>query len=326
VPDIQENHRPDRSERRSHARRRSDLQRGELQKSKRAAATSITRLLSRLVLLLGFSGLLFIFASGRLAPSTPAAALPDPATLTPQSGDGSNFSHSIQQHASLACNDCHRRTDNSSRPKLPGHKACIDCHIQEFTTSDSPLCMNCHTNVASNHPPLKAFPGLTGFNMRFDHAQHMQGSARPEQGCASCHLPMRRGVALSIPSGEGAHDNCYRCHTPNAQAPTAGRDIASCSTCHAQGGYARTPTNARAYAVSFSHATHSARQGLRCDECHQVRAGVGQSRQVTAPRPTQHFGSARAQSCMTCHDNRRAFGGEDFADCKRCHKGQTFRF
>jgi hypothetical protein len=29
---------------------------------------------------------------------------------------------------------------------------------------------------------------------------------------------------------------------------------------------------------------------------------------------------------MTCHNNRRAFGGDDFADCKRCHTGQTFRF
>jgi hypothetical protein len=65
---------------------------------------------------------------------------------------------------------------------------------------------------------------------------------------------------------------------------------------------------------------------LRCDECHQVRAGVGQGQQVTAPRPTQHFGSGRAQTCMTCHNNRRTFGGDDFADCKRCHKGQTFRF
>jgi c(7)-type cytochrome triheme protein len=185
--------------------------------------------------------------------------------------------------------------------------------------------LNCHTTVESSNPPLKAFPGLTGFNMRFDHAQHMNGSARPERGCASCHQPARRGVALTIPAGASAHDNCYRCHTPNARG-LSGRDISSCSTCHAQGGYSRTPAGSRAYSVSFSHAAHGARQGLRCDECHQVRAGAGQARQVAAPRPTQHFGSGRAQSCMTCHNNRRAFGGDDFADCKRCHKGQTFRF
>ena len=129
---------------------------------------------------------------------------------------------------------------------------------------------------------------------------------------------------MPIPAGASAHDNCYSCHTPNAQSN--GRGISSCSTCHAQGGYARTSAGSRAYSVSFSHADHGARQSLRCDSCHQVRAGAGHGRQVASPQPTQHFGSARAQSCMTCHNNRRAFGGDDFADCKRCHKGKTFRF
>jgi hypothetical protein len=30
-------------------------------------------------------------------------------------------------------------------------------------------------------------------------------------------------------------------------------------------------------------------------------------------------------SCRNCHNNKRAFG-EEFASCKRCHQGQTFRF
>jgi c(7)-type cytochrome triheme protein len=306
VPDTEQTTRPDRVE-------------------ERHATAGVPRLFGRLLLLLGITGLLFILAAGGPAPAAPPTPSVEPLAAVPQGGEVTNFSHTIPQHASLACNSCHQRQDNSARPRLPGHKACTDCHIQQFTTSGSPLCMNCHTSVESSNPPLKAFPGLTGFNMRFDHAQHMQGSARPEQGCASCHLPARRGVALSIPAGAGAHDNCYRCHTPNAQGPSGG-DISSCNTCHVQGGYARTPTGSRAYSVSFSHASHSARQGLRCDECHQVRAGAGQARQVASSRPTQHFGLGRAQTCMTCHNNRRAFGGDDFADCKRCHKGQTFRF
>ena len=234
------------------------------------------------------------------------------------------FSHASQRHASLACDSCHRRADNSPRPAFPGHKACSDCHAPEFFTSNSPLCLNCHTDVASRNPPLKGFPALRSFGARFDHAAHSQGGARPEQGCVSCHQPMRRGVALSILAGAAAHDNCYRCHTPGAQS--SGRDISSCATCHALGGYRRTGTGSRAYSVSFSHAAHGARQSLRCDSCHTVRAGAGQGMQVSSPRPAQHFGSGRAQSCMTCHDNRRAFGGDDFADCKRCHKGPTFRF
>jgi c(7)-type cytochrome triheme protein len=234
------------------------------------------------------------------------------------------FSHTTPRHSALACDACHRRADNSPRPSLPGHKSCMDCHAPEFFTSDSPLCANCHTGLDSRNPPLKSFPALRSFNARFDHASHSEGAARPEQGCASCHQPARRGVALSILAGAEAHENCYRCHTPQAQ--TSGRDISSCATCHALGGYVRTTAGSRAYSISFSHASHGPRQNLRCDDCHTVRAGAGQGRQVSSPRPTQHFGSGRAQSCMTCHDNRRAFGGDDFADCKRCHKGQTFRF
>jgi len=241
-----------------------------------------------------------------------------------QGGGVQSFSHSTAQHAALACDSCHRRADNSPRPSLPGHKACFECHQPEFMAADGRFCAGCHTDLSTGDPPLKSFPALRSFNARFDHASHAQGAGRPEQGCASCHLPARRGVALSIPAGASAHENCYNCHTPRARAE--GRDISSCATCHALGGYARTPTGARAYSVSFSHATHGPRQNLRCDECHTVRAGAGQGRQVASPQPTQHFGSARARSCMTCHDNRRAFGGDDFADCKRCHKGQTFRF
>ncbi len=294
--------------------------------ARRGAAVSPA--LRRGILLLGLLAFAAVFAAGRLSPAPAAGARTEPfktaAAPAARQGGTTKFSHSLPQHASRDCNSCHRREDNSPRPRLPGHKACTDCHIQEFVTQGGTLCANCHTSLEGGDPPLKAFPGLTGFNMRFDHASHAAGAGRPEQGCASCHSPVRRGVALTIPAGANAHGNCYSCHTPNARGPAG--DISSCSTCHAPGGYSRTPTGSRAYAVSFSHATHGARQGLRCDECHQVRAGAGQGRQVTAPRPTQHFGSGRAQTCMTCHNNRRAFGGDDFNDCKRCHKGQTFRF
>ena len=285
------------------------------------------RLLPRVILLLVATGFLLAFAAGRRAPASTASAsaarLAAPLDAAAQ-GEGSNFSHSIPQHASLACDSCHRREDNSAEPRLPGHKACTDCHTAQFTTSGSALCLNCHTNVESNNPPLKAFPGLKNFGMRFDHLQHMSGEAQPRQGCSACHQPMRRGVAVSIPVGLAAHNNCYQCHTPNAQS--GGRNIGSCGVCHALGGYGRASTGSPAYRVSFSHAGHGPRQGLRCDNCHQVRSGVPRTQQVTAPSPTQHFGSGRAQSCMSCHNNRRAFGGDDFSACKRCHTGQTFRF
>jgi c(7)-type cytochrome triheme protein len=284
------------------------------------------RLVARAVLLLAASALFLFFAAGGRAPASTATnyAAPSAPSAPPAQAEGSKFSHAVAQHAAQACDSCHRREGNDPQPRLPGHKACIDCHVTQFTTPSSPLCLGCHTNVESNNPPLKAFPRLEDFGMRFDHASHMSGEAHPEQGCTACHAPTRRGVALSIPAGLAAHNNCYQCHTPGAQA--GGRQIGSCSTCHALGGYSRVSTGAAAYRVNFSHAGHGPRQGLRCDECHQVRSGVPRTQQVTAPRPEQHFGSGRAQSCMTCHNNRRAFGGDDFKDCKRCHTGRTFRF
>jgi hypothetical protein len=65
---------------------------------------------------------------------------------------------------------------------------------------------------------------------------------------------------------------------------------------------------------------------LSCNECHRVRAGVARGLQVSAPQPLNHHASPGALSCMTCHNGKRAFGGEDFAACKRCHAGNTWHF
>ena len=238
-----------------------------------------------------------------------------------QPGEGldySQFLHSSRNHARLPCLLCHRRESNAPRPQRPGgsqHAPCTGCHAQQFSNTDSPICTICHTDVKSG--ALKPFPRLKSFSMKFDHSRHV-----PMQGvnCATCHRSSRGGVALSIPSGFNAHTTCYRCHTPRAQSQ--GRDISSCSTCHQLGGYRRTPEFAQAFRVGFSHSKH---QKLTCNECHQVRAGAPQ-RQVTSPYPLNHHAQPRSQSCMTCHDGKRAFGGDDFSVCKRCHTGTTWRF
>jgi len=242
--------------------------------------------------------------------------------------DFSKFLHGSEHHAAIQCASCHRRgADNSPKPNFPGHKACTSCHLAQFVSTNSAsngMCAICHTNLNDPRPPMKDFPKLASFNAQFDHAQHMQGAARPQAGCSACHSPLRRSsAALSIPAGLGAHAQCYTCHTPNASSN--GRDIASCSTCHEQGRLVRASTNARAFAASFSHAEHGARQRLNCADCHRARSNVPQLQQVTAPRTAQHFANSRAQSCLTCHNGRRAFGDADFNDCRKCHKGQSFQ-
>ena len=231
----------------------------------------------------------------------------------------SQFKHDDRNHARLPCLLCHRRENNSPQPTLPGkanHAPCTGCHAQQFANSASAICVICHTDVQSGK--VKAFPPLRSFDVRFDHAKHT-GSA-----CVTCHRQSRGGVALSVPSRMNAHVTCFNCHTPNAQAN--GKNISSCSTCHQLGRFVRTPEQAPAFRVGFSHARHDASGKLACAACHHVRAGLPVGRQVSAPEPLNHHASLNAFSCATCHNGQRAFGGDDFSACKHCHKGSAWRF
>ena len=246
---------------------------------------------------------------------------------TPEA-DYSKFLHTSPKHRSIACTSCHERSDNSATPRFPGHKACTDCHRGQFTTPAIPMCLICHTDTKSNNPPLKNFPAgfNEAFNVKFDHAQHLSGTARPPNGCAGCHnSPINRRAGFSIPANLAAHNTCYTCHTPTSRS-NAGREIASCGVCHDQRPYQPTSTNARAFARAFSHADHGARQRLDCADCHKVTAGAPQTRQVSSTTAAQHFVNTRGQTCATCHTGKRTFGGDlGFGDCKRCHSGPTFR-
>ncbi|HEY6231750.1 MAG TPA: cytochrome c3 family protein [Pyrinomonadaceae bacterium] len=239
-----------------------------------------------------------------------------------QNIDFSKFLHSNANHARLPCLLCHRRVNNDARPSMPGgggHLPCTGCHAKEFANSSSPLCVICHTNTQSG--ALKAFPPLSSFNMRFDHSRHARLG---RVSCSTCHRPSRGGVAMSIPAGFSAHITCYQCHGPEAKS--GGRDISSCGTCHQLGGYSRTTTQAAAYRVGFRHANHDATEKLDCSACHVVRAGMAQRRQVSAPLPFNHHAPAGASSCASCHTGKRAFGGDDFSVCTRCHKKNTWHF
>jgi c(7)-type cytochrome triheme protein len=243
--------------------------------------------------------------------------------------DYSTFKHSSQRHASLACTACHQRAaNNSPQPLFPGHDACKSCHLNQFLTSSSPFCVNCHTDVNSGKPPLKNFTDKfkESFNVKFDHAQHMNSATRPRNGCAACHAgSLNRGTALAIPTGPGAHSQCYVCHTPGSKS-SGGHDLASCGVCHDTKSFARTSTNAVAFRASFSHAKHGSRQKLDCGACHTLAAGLAQGKQVSLPRTAEHFAVSGTQSCLSCHNGKRSFGGDlAFKDCQRCHAGANFR-
>lgn len=247
----------------------------------------------------------------------PETESPDP------SADFRKFSHTGGKHAQLPCLLCHQRNDSSTRPKFSGHLPCTGCHVQQFSDTTSGICSICHQN--ENGGTLKAFPGLRTFALRFDHARHTSGAARTSAGCVACHSTSSRVPSATIPSGARAHSNCFQCHTPQAKN-SAGAGIGSCDTCHQSGTPQRISTWAPAFRVGFSHGKHTAQKGLNCTDCHSVRAGAMTGRQVSAPSPLQHHASARAMSCITCHNGKRAFGEDDFTSCRKCHQGAHFYF
>ena len=229
--------------------------------------------------------------------------------------DYSKFQHDNPNHSRLPCLLCHRRDTNAAQPTLPGkdkHTPCIGCHAPLFASGSGPICTNCHTDAQSK--AVKAFPSLRSFGSRFDHSLHAAAK------CSSCHRPFNRGVAFTIPTGFNAHNTCFSCHAP--QAKTNGRDISSCGVCHRPEPLVRASTRAVAFRRGFSHASHD--NSLECADCHKIRAG--QRREVTAPVPLNHHAPVRSFSCSSCHNGKRAFGGDDFTMCTRCHKGSTWRF
>jgi c(7)-type cytochrome triheme protein len=242
-------------------------------------------------------------------------------TLQESNPNYSQFRHENTQHARLPCLLCHRRQDNSPRPTLPGkagHAPCTGCHAQQFSNPNHPICSICHTNTQSGN--LKSFPRLQSFNVKFDHAAHSSVGA----SCATCHRGKRDGVSLSIPTGTSAHRTCFTCHT--AQAKSDGKNLSSCSTCHELGHFVRSSERPAAFRMNFRHANHDSGEGLKCVDCHRFRPGVAMGRQVTSPVALNHRAPARVTSCATCHNGKRAFGGDDFSVCTRCHSGSRWQF
>ena len=242
--------------------------------------------------------------------------------LLESSGDFSRFPHNNPMHARMSCLTCHRHGRNPSQVKRPSHTPCAGCHSLQFADTNSPICTICHTNV--NSGTVKPLSSLKGFGVKFDHARHTKGAARPRAGCITCHKIIGSGAARSIPMGANAHATCFQCHVPLAQYGR--RNISSCGVCHQPGRYARPTQWSNAFNVSFSHAKHDSNKGLNCSDCHSIKNTGRRTKQVTKPVPLNHHAPNGVQSCQTCHNGKRAFGGDDFSTCKRCHQGTTWHF
>jgi c(7)-type cytochrome triheme protein len=265
---------------------------------------------------------LVVMVNIALATSTGGTGPNEQQMQVSDNADYSKFQHTSAYHARMPCLLCHKRETNAPRPAVPGrnaHLPCAGCHVKQFADSANAICSICHSNAQSG--TLKPFPRLSSFDMKFDHARHARTDGA---GCVTCHRPSRGGVAMTIPTGTNAHVTCYQCHGP--QAKFGDKQISSCGVCHESGRYVRTREMAAAFRVGFSHAKHNKDARLSCNDCHRVRAGAAQRLQVTAPQPLNHHASPGTSSCMSCHNGKRAFGGDDSSVCTRCHTGTTWHF
>ena len=126
-------------------------------------------------------------------------------------------------------------TDRNKQLKLkfPGHKACIECHVVQFTSKPQQTCVICHNTQQGliARPPQRDFPQRYDFNVfrRGKHELHVTYKLSdgkqmelhllqtdPEDPSP---LPYPRSLMLQMPS-PGSFDekakvkgNCVVCHT-----------------------------------------------------------------------------------------------------------------
>ena len=247
-----------------------------------------------------------------------ASETPVPPPTRASDTDFGKFSHDVPEHKQFACDSCHRR-EKGRDIEFAGHEACIGCHLNQFTSNQGQICTICHQETRSVPPPVQSFPikFQEGFNMKFDHAAHDRGEGRPAEGCVACHAP--NGAGKTIPVGIAAHADCFTCHTPESK-------IGACNVCHDLAPYSRTSQSRYVFRAVFRHSDHTNAQGVSCGDCHNVRAGAPQSRQVTNILAQEHK-VAPGNNCAACHNGSRAFDGNNplqFNNCQRCHRGAGF--
>jgi c(7)-type cytochrome triheme protein len=280
-------------------------------------------------------------AAAQATPTPTPKAPIDYSRFTHQSHTGQVKIPGTQATRELNCNYCHERikagtpmpefvptTERNKRfaVKFPGHRACADCHVQQFTAQPPQTCAICHDEKQglTARPPQRDFPERRSYNAFFDAQQHEKHAGYKladgkALSCNFCHTPTQRGLAVTIAS----HQECYVCHAPASSEQKASVKT-DCAVCHTQ----MTPTPpfetkyvSRAYGAKFSHREHL--QHVDCSACHSIQGGYNQS-SPTSIRVKEHntAGQRGGRGCFSCHNGGRVFSGDDANACSRCHNVQ----
>jgi hypothetical protein len=261
------------------------------------------------------------------------------------------------QFKELKCDDCHDRRElmkdlvptternKQLRLKFPGHKACVECHVQQVTARPQQTCTICHetnhgqTAGLTARPPQRDFARRYDFNAFFDARQHelhikynLPSGQKTE--CSFCHQQTIKPAVLNIAS----HPECYACHSPGSGDQKASQK-SGCVVCHTQMVPAAQPFAAkytsRAYGALFTHKTHVEYTKGNCYECHTINGAYNQNSPATL-KVKQHVtpDQRNGKGCFSCHDGgthlgRTVFSGEPGSagggSCNRCHTREDFK-
>ncbi|MEO6723839.1 MAG: cytochrome c3 family protein [Blastocatellia bacterium] len=267
--------------------------------------------------------------------------------FTHQSHTGTVKVPGTNQAHELKCDSCHDQrdlmknlvptTDHNKQLslKFPGHKACVECHIQQFTAKPQQTCTICHETKQglTARPPQRDFARRYDFNAFFDARQHelhvkYNLPSGQKSDCSFCHAQTAKPAVLNIAS----HPECYACHSPTSGDAKAAQK-SGCIVCHTQTVASAQPFSAkyvsRAYGALFTHKTHVEYVKGNCYECHTINGAYNQNSPASL-KVKQHVTPDQrgGKGCFTCHDGgvhqgRTVFSGEygaaGSASCNRCH-------
>lgn len=255
------------------------------------------------------------------------------ASAQQQAYDYSTFNHAEHDAAldqtgqqRISCDTCHQRESATTQLFYPGHDACIQCHVTQFTSQSFEICAICHTDVKAKGEELLPFPEQRSeFGVRFDgagnksqHVVHMN-EALPngeKMTCTFCHAPS--GKNMAFPS----HPECYACHSPGVNQRAASPELSQCSVCHPAAGEPNSEMtrliNTRrndALPYRFRHSDHnnSPKIANDCAKCHRIDTGIH-----VASTATKEHNTRPVFNCYECH---RVGGMSRIVEtsCGSCH-------
>ena len=252
---------------------------------------------------------------------------------------GARFDHStfqrVGQHATLACDNCHRSGVYKGTPR-----ECVGCHQADYQRTQSPnhaaaafptTCDSCHRSTDSS------WRGAS-----FNHTQHYPlVGPHATQTCQSCH---KNSVY------KGTSRVCAGCHLTNYQRTTSPNHTSAgfpttCESCHRN-------TDNSWLGATFNHSPSYPLRGAHgtaaCASCHRNGVYKGTSQDCAschqadyqrAANPN-HVAAGFPTACATCHreggpgwqgqtfTHTSAFallGAHSTASCTSCHKGGVYK-